>query len=81
SAGPGPAQVAVTIKAAIAALEGEKVPQSISLPASYVEYPNIKEGSDFYPALSDNFFVGNSFPGCKIGLSAEEIMGKSEANQ
>ena len=81
SAGTGPAQVAVTIKAAIAALEGEKLPQSISLPASYVEFPNIKEGSDFYPALSDNFFVGNSFPGCKIGFTAEEIMGKSEANQ
>jgi ribose transport system substrate-binding protein len=81
SAGTGPAQVAVTIKAAIAALEGEKLPQSIALPASYVEYPNIKEGSDFYPALSDNFFVGNSFPACKIGFSAEEIMGKSEANQ
>lgn len=81
SAGTGPAQVAVTIKAAIAALEGEKLPQSIALPASYVEYPNIKEGSDFYPALSDNFFVGNSFPGCKIGFTAEEIMGKSEANQ
>jgi len=81
SAGTGPAQVAVTIKAAIAALEGEKLPQSISLPASYVEYPNIKEGSDFYPALSDNFFVGNSFPGCKIGFTADEIMGKSEANQ
>ena len=81
SAGTGPAQVAVTIKAAIAALEGEKVPQSISLPASYVEYPNIKEGADFYPNLSDNFFVGNSFPDCKIGFTAEEIMGKSEANQ
>src|SRR6267378_3884666 len=75
------AQIAVTIKAAIAALQGEKVPQSIALPASYVEYPNIKEGADFYPALSDNFFVGNSFPACKIGFSAEEIMGKSEANQ
>ena len=81
SAGTGPAQVAVTIKAAIAALEGEKLPQSISLPASYVEFPNIKEGSDFYPKLSDNFFVGNSFPACKIGFTAEEIMGKSEANQ
>jgi len=81
SAGTGPAQVAVTIKAAIAALEGEKLPQSISLPASYVEYPNIKEGADFYPALSDNFFVGNSFPACKIGFTADEIMGKSEANQ
>ena len=81
STGTGPAQVAVTIKAAIAALEGDKLPQSIALPASYVEYPNIKEGSDFYPALSDNFFVGNSFPACKIGFSAEEIMGKSESNQ
>jgi ribose transport system substrate-binding protein len=81
SAGTGPAQVAVTIKAAIAALEGEKLPQSISLPASYVEYPNIKEGADFYPKLSDNFFVGNSFPACKIGFTADEIMGKSEANQ
>jgi ribose transport system substrate-binding protein len=81
SAGTGPAQVAVTIKAAIAALEGEKLPQSISLPASYVEFPNIKQGADFYPALSDNFFVGNSFPACKIGFSAEEIMGKSESNQ
>jgi ribose transport system substrate-binding protein len=81
SSGTGPAQVAVTIKAAIAALQGEKVPQSISLPASYVEYPNIKEGTDFYPKLSDNFFVGNSFPDCKIGFTAEEIMGKSEANQ
>lgn len=81
STGTGPAQVAVTIKAAIAALQGEKVPQSIALPASYVEYPNIKEGVDYYPSLSDNFFVGNSFPDCKIGFTAEEIMGKSEANQ
>jgi ribose transport system substrate-binding protein len=81
STGTGPAQVAVAIKAAIAALQGEKVPQSIALPASYVEYPNIKEGADYYPSLSDNFFVGNSFPACKIGFSAEEIMGKSDANQ
>lgn len=81
SAGTGPAQVAVTIKAAIAALEGERLPQAIALPASYVEYPNMKEGEAFYSKLNDNFFVGNSFPDCKIGLAAEEIMGKSEANQ
>jgi ribose transport system substrate-binding protein len=81
SVGTGPAQVAVAIKAAIAALQGEKVPQAISLPNSYVEYPNMKDGSDYYPKLSDNFFVGNSFPDCKVVFSAEEIMGKSEANQ
>jgi ribose transport system substrate-binding protein len=81
SAGTGPAQVAVAMKAAISALKGEKIPQAISLPASYVEYPNIKKGTDFYPELADNFFVGNSFDACKVGFTAEEIMGKSEANQ
>ena len=81
SGGTGPAQVAVTIKAAILALQGNPVPQSISLPVSYVEWPNMKEGKDYYPNLQDNFFVGNSFPACNIGFTAEEIMGKSEANQ
>jgi len=81
SAGTGPAQVAVTIKAAIAALQGEPIPQAISLPVSYVEYPNMKEGQDYYPDLNDNFFVGNSFPACNIGFAATEIMGKSQANE
>ncbi len=40
SAGTGPAQVAVAIKTAIAALEGEVVPQSIKLPLAIVEDPN-----------------------------------------
>jgi ribose transport system substrate-binding protein len=81
SGGTGPAQVAVTIKAAIAALQGNPIPQSISLPVSYVEYPNMKEGQDYYPDLTDNFFVGNTFSACNIGFTATEIMGKSEANQ
>src|SRR5262249_3637332 len=72
-AGPGPARVAVTTRAAIPPLEGEKIPQRIPLPASYVESPNIKEGSAFYPPLPDTFFVGNSSPACKIGFTAEEI--------
>lgn len=81
SGGTGPAQVAVTVKAAIAALQGNPIPQSISLPVSYVEYPNMKEGQDYYPDLTDNFFVGNTFPACNIGFTATEIMGKSESNQ
>ena len=46
-----------------------------------VEDPNFKEGSDFYAALSDNFFVGNAFPTCGINFTAQEIMGQSEANK
>jgi ribose transport system substrate-binding protein len=81
SGGTGPAQVAVAIKTAIDALQGKPIPQAIRLPVSYVEWPNMKEGQDYYPNLNDNFFVGNSFPDCNIGFTAEEIMGKSEKNE
>ena len=81
SAGTGPAQVAVAIKTAIAALEGQVVPQSIALPLSLVEDPNFKDGDNYYGDQSDNFFVGNAFPSCGINFTAQEIMGKSEADE
>ena len=81
SAGTGPAQVAVAIKTAIAALEGEVVPQSVKLPLAIVEDPNFKEGQDYFPDQSDNFFVGNSFPTCGINFTAQEIMGQTKENQ
>jgi ribose transport system substrate-binding protein len=81
SAGTGPAQVAVAIKTAIAALEGNVLPQSVKLPLAVVEHPNFVEGTDFFAGESDNFFVGNSFPTCGINFSAQEIMGQTEADQ
>ena len=81
SAGTGPAQVAVAIKTAIAALEGQVVPQSVKLPLAIVEDPNFKAGQDYFPDQSDNFFVGNSFPTCSINFTAQEIMGQSKENQ
>ncbi len=81
SAGTGPAQVAVAIKVAIAALEGKVLPQAIKLPLAKAEHPNLKDGTDFYGGQSDNFFVGNSFPTCGINFSAQEIMGQTEANK
>jgi ribose transport system substrate-binding protein len=81
SGGTGPAQVAVAIKTAIAALEGEVVPQSVKLPLAKVEDPNFKAGQDYYPDQSDSFFVGNAFPTCGINFTAQEIMGQSEKNE
>jgi ribose transport system substrate-binding protein len=81
SAGTGPAQVAVAIKVAIAALEGQVVPQSVKLPLAIVEHPNFKEGQDYFPDQSDNFFVGNAFPTCGINFTAQEIMGQTKENQ
>jgi ribose transport system substrate-binding protein len=80
SAGTGPGQVAVAIKTAIAALEGQVVPQSVKLPLSIVEDPNFKDGENFYSNQSDNFFVGNAFPTCGINFTAQQIMGQSEKN-
>ncbi len=81
SAGSGPAQVAVAIKTAIAALEGEVIPQTVKLPLAVVSHPDFKEGVDYFPGESDNFFVGNSFPTCGINFTAQEIMGQSKENQ
>ncbi|WP_315736682.1 sugar ABC transporter substrate-binding protein [Bradyrhizobium sp. SZCCHNR1093] len=81
SAGTGPAQVAVAIKVALAALEGKVVPQSVKLPLAVVEDPSFKKDQDYFPAQSDNFFVGNSFPTCGINFTAQEIMGQSKENQ
>ncbi|MGE3308309.1 MAG: ribose ABC transporter substrate-binding protein, partial [Rhizobiaceae bacterium] len=81
SAGTGPAQVAVAIKTAIAALEGQVVPQSVKLPLAVVSDPDFKEGTDFFPDQSDNFFVGNSFPTCGINFTAQEIMGQDQKDQ
>jgi ribose transport system substrate-binding protein len=80
SAGTGPGQVAVAIKTAIAALEGQVVPQSVKLPLSIVEDPDFKDGENFYSNQSDNFFVGNAFPTCGINFTAQQIMGQSEKN-
>jgi ribose transport system substrate-binding protein len=81
SAGTGPAQVAVAIKTAIAALEGQVVPQSIKLPLAIVSDPDFKAGQDYFPDQSDNFFVGNAFPTCGINFTAQEIMGQTKENQ
>jgi ribose transport system substrate-binding protein len=81
SGGTGPAQVAVAIKTAIDALEGNVVPQSVKLPLATAEDPNFKDGENFYSKEGDNFFVGNSFPTCGINFTAQEIMGQSETNQ
>jgi len=81
SAGTGPAQVAVAIKTALTALDGQVVPQSVKLPLAIVEDPDFKDGANFYSDQSDNFFVGNAFPTCGINFTAQQIMGQTEKNQ
>jgi len=79
SGGTGPAQSSVTIKTAIAALKGEKIPQIIALPTS-ISYSKFKEGVDVFPDLAASFFAGNNFEAYKIGFTAEEIAAQSGDN-
>ena len=81
SAGSGPAQVAVAIKTALAALDGQTVPVAIKLPLDVTDDSKLKAGANYFPNESDNFFVGNSFPTCGINFSAQEIMTQSQGNQ
>ena len=81
SGGTGPAQVAVAIKVALAALQGQVVPQSVKLPLATAEDPNFKDDENYYSARSDNFFVGNSFPTCNINFTARRNHGAVEGEQ
>jgi ribose transport system substrate-binding protein len=81
SAGSGPAQVAVAIKTALAALDGQTIPVAIKLPLDVTDDSKLKAGVNFFPNESDNFFVGNSFPTCGINFSAQEIMKQNQGNQ
>ncbi|HEY2024528.1 sugar ABC transporter substrate-binding protein [Paraburkholderia sp.] len=81
SAGSGPAQVAVAIKTALAALDGQTIPVAIKLPLDVTDDSKLKAGVNYFPNESDNFFVGNSFPTCGINFSAQEIMKQSQGNQ
>ena len=80
SLGQSPGLVAISMKAAVTALQGKVLPQLISVPIPTATHPNIKAGVDFFPDLTDNFFTTNQFPACGVNLKAEEIMSKDEKN-
>lgn len=81
SAGQSPGLVAIAAKTAITALQGEVVPQYVSVPIPLTEHPDFKAGENYYPDLGDNFFTPNEFPPCNVNITATEIMAKDETDQ
>jgi ribose transport system substrate-binding protein len=80
SYGQSPGLVAISIKAAISALQGNPMPQLISIPIPVADYNTLKDGVNFWSNLTDNFFTPNEFPPCGVNISATEIMAKDEKN-
>ena len=79
SAGQSPALSAVALKAAIAALQGQSLPQEIRVPIPIANYKTLQAGKTYFPALSDTFFAASDFPICSINLSAQQITGQAAA--
>lgn len=80
SIGQSPGLVAISIKAAVSALEGNVMPQLISVPLPAVDYTQLKDGTNFWTDLPDNFFTVNEFPPCGVNISGPAIMAQTEAN-
>jgi ribose transport system substrate-binding protein len=80
SYGQSPGLVAISIKAAIAALEGNTLPQLISVPIPVADYTTLEDGKNYWSNLTDNFFTPNEFPPCDVNITAVEIMAKDSAD-
>ncbi len=80
SYGQSPGLVAISMKAAISALQGNVMPQLISIPIPVEDYTSLKDGVNFWSNLTDNFFTPNSFPPCGVNINAVDIMAKDEKN-
>lgn len=76
SIGQSPGMVAIAIKAALAALDGEIMPQLISVPIPSATWDEMEAGKNYWPDLTDNFFTVNEFPPCGVNITAREIMAK-----
>lgn len=72
--------VAISMKAALSALEGNPMPQLISVPIPVEDHTTLKAGVNYWPDLTDNFFTANAFPACGVNISAPEIMAKDAKN-
>jgi ribose transport system substrate-binding protein len=80
SIGQSPGLVAVAMKAAVSALEGNVMPQLISVPLPVADYTTLEDGKNFWSDLPDNFFTVNEFPPCGVNISGPAIMSKDEAD-
>ena len=80
SIGQSPGLVAIAMKAAVSALEGNAMPQLISVPLPVATYKDLKDGENYWSNLPDNFFTVNEFPPCGVNVSGPAIMAQDESD-
>jgi ribose transport system substrate-binding protein len=80
SLGDSPGLAAIAIKATLAGLQGQVLPQKISVPIPAADDATLEDGENYYSKLSDNFFTPNEFPPCGVNISSVKIMNESESD-
>jgi ribose transport system substrate-binding protein len=80
SIGQSPGLVAIAMKAAVSALEGNPMPQLISVPLPIATYDELEDGKNYWSDLPDNFFTVNEFPPCGVNVTGPAIMSQTEAD-
>ena len=78
SIGQSPGLVAIAMKAAVSALEGNVMPQLISVPLPVATADELEDGVNYWSDLPDNFFTVNEFPPCGVNISGPAIMAQTE---
>ncbi len=80
SIGQSPGMVAIAMKAAVSALEGNVMPQLIAVPLPMSDYTELEDGVNYWSDLPDNFFTTNEFAPCGVNISGPAIMAQTEAD-
>ncbi|OHV08770.1 hypothetical protein BH688_12180 [Kushneria phosphatilytica] len=74
SIGQSAALSAMSIKVALQMLQGEQMPQAISVPFNEVASANLKEGVNYFSNVPDSFYAAISIPACDLNFDAQAIL-------
>lgn len=74
SIGQSPALSAMSIKVAIAVLQGEQVPSKISVPLPIATNDTLKAGVNYFPDLPDSFFTPINIDPCGLKFDVKKIL-------
>jgi ribose transport system substrate-binding protein len=80
SIGQSPGLVAIAMKAAVSALEGNVMPQLISVPLPVATYDEFEDGVNYWSDLPAGFYTINEFPPCGVNITGPAIMAQTEAD-
>ena len=72
--GQSPALVAVAIRAAIAALDGQALPRTANIPLTLVSTGQMKAADNYFPKLANSFVTNISIPQCDVHIPVGQVV-------